>query len=93
VNDHTDRGAGGRQYGTSEITNRRKAKTILRLPDLEQSKTAVHSAADRDQEPEPNFAREGNDTRRTSTTSTPGTDQVAAAKYPRSMAGLSAKLG
>jgi site-specific recombinase XerD len=42
VDDHTERGVGGRQYGTSEKTTKHsKAKTILRLPDLEQSKNAV----------------------------------------------------
>jgi len=41
MNDHTDRGLGGRQYGTSEEIETSKAKTILRLPDLEQSKNAV----------------------------------------------------
>ena len=39
---NTERGAGGRQYGTSEKDKKRsRAKTILRLPDLEQSKNAV----------------------------------------------------
>jgi hypothetical protein len=45
VDDHTERGARGREYETSEkkkkTTKRSKAKTILRLPDLEQSKSAV----------------------------------------------------
>src|SRR5690349_7548855 len=46
LNDHTGYASGGRQYGPLQQKSRRcnskaKAKTILRLPDLEQSKTAV----------------------------------------------------
>jgi hypothetical protein len=37
MSDHTDRGVGGRQCGTSQ----NKARTMLRLADLEQSKNAV----------------------------------------------------
>jgi len=46
MNDHTERGAGGRQYGTSEKDKQRsRAKTILRLPDLEQSPSSISSDA------------------------------------------------
>jgi hypothetical protein len=42
MDDHTERGAGGRQYDTPEKTSKlSRAKTVLRLPDLEQSKNAV----------------------------------------------------
>ena len=42
MDDHTERGAGGRQYGRRKKTSKRsRTKTILRLPDLEQSKNAV----------------------------------------------------
>jgi len=41
LNDHTGYGSGGRWYGPSQQSKRSKAKTILRLADLEQSKTAV----------------------------------------------------
>jgi hypothetical protein len=40
-NDHTDRGGGGRQYGISKTSKRSKARTMLRLADLEHSKNAV----------------------------------------------------
>ncbi len=41
LNDHTDRGGGGRQYGISKTSKRSRARTMLRLTDLEQSKNAV----------------------------------------------------
>jgi hypothetical protein len=41
LNDHTDRGVGGRQYGASEDIETLQGKTMLRLADLEQSKNAV----------------------------------------------------
>jgi hypothetical protein len=41
LNDHTVCGVGCRQYGASEGIGTSKAKTMLRLADLEESKNAV----------------------------------------------------
>ena len=41
LRNHIGRGSGGRQYGTSQHIETLQGKTLLRLPDLEQSKTAV----------------------------------------------------